>query len=90
MTSGKDALSLKKLLKDAQELDPLYKRLASRLHSRTQYGASLALAPGSLPHRYSVDRDGLLRYVNRVLMPAQEALRHQLLKTYHDYGTIGH
>ena len=70
MTSGKDALSLKKLLKDAQELDPLYRRLASQLYGRTQYGASLALALGSLPYRYSIDRDGLLRYVNRILVPA--------------------
>jgi len=90
VTSGEDALSLKKLLKDAQELDPLCRRLASRLHGRAQYGASLALAPGSLPYRYSVDGDGLLRYVDRVLVPAQEALRHQLLETYHDCGTVGH
>jgi transposase InsO family protein len=88
--SGEDALSLKKLLKDAQELDPLCRRLASQLRDRAQYDASLALLAGPRPQQYSVDEDGLLRCEERVLVPAQEALRHQLLETYHDCGSAGH
>ena len=85
-----DTLSLKKLLKDAQELNPLYRRLASQLRNRAQYNASLTLLTGLRSQQYSIDEDSLLRYEERVLIPAQEALQHQLLETYHNYGSIGY
>ena len=65
-----------KLIKNAQEFDPQYRWIISRLHVRTQLlDASLALVLGSLPQHYSIDVNGLLRYVDRVLVPKQESIR---------------
>lgn len=88
--SFEGSVSLLNMIKNAQELDPQCRRIKSRLHVRTQQSPSLALVPGSLPQFYSVDEGGLLRYVDRVLIPAQEALRHQLLEVYHDCPSGGH
>jgi hypothetical protein len=84
------AQSIVELIKDAQELDPQCRRILSRLRGHAQYSRSLALAPQSLLHRYSVVEDSLLRYDSRVLVPAQESIRNQLLETYHDCPSGGH
>ena len=77
-------------LRNAQELDPLCRRLRRQLHTRTQLkDPSLALEPHE-QHLYSVDEDGLLRRVGRVLVPIQESLRGQLLELYHDSPFGGH
>ena len=78
------------LIRDAQELDPQCRRIISRLRGRAQYGPSLALVPQSLLQHYTVAEDNLLKYVDRVLVPAQESIRSQILETYHDCPSGGH
>jgi len=82
--------SIVSLVSSAQELDPQCRRIINRLHVRTQQSAVPALQPRSLPQLYTIDAEGLLRYVDRVLVPAQEALRSQLLEVYHDCPSGGH
>jgi len=67
-------VSLLELVKEAQELDPQCRRIISQLRGTTQPDPLLALVPRSLPQFYSVDKGNLLRFVDRVLVPAQESL----------------
>jgi Integrase zinc binding domain len=48
------------------------------------------LQPQSLLQLYNIDVKDLLRHVNCVLVPVQEALRSQLLEIYHDYLSGGY
>ncbi len=89
-TPPPEARSILKLIKDAQESDPQCRRIVSRFHVRSQIGTPLALEPRSVPQLYSVDGEGLLTFVDRVFVPAQEALRSQLLEVYHDCPSGGH
>ena len=66
--------SIVKLIRDTQELDLQCRWIISQLCSHAQYGPSLALVPQSLLQHYSVDKDHLLRYVDHVLVPAQESI----------------
>ena len=83
-------VSLLELIKNAQELDPQCRRIISQLRGTTQHDPSRALVPRSLPQFYSVDGGNLLRFVDRVLVPAQESLRDHLMEIYHDCPTGGH
>ena len=63
------------LIKNVQELNLQCRQIINQLHVRTQQGAMRSLQPRSLPQLYNIDAEGLLRYINCVLIPAQEALR---------------
>ena len=76
--------SILKLILSAQELDPQCKRIFSQLRDHGTQSPSLALEQQQRLQLYSVDEDGLLKVADCVLVPPQEALRNQLLETYHD------
>src|SRR5438045_404726 len=83
--------ALVELLKNTQELDPQCRQMRCQLHICMQcQDPSQALVPWSLPQHYTVDDDGLLHYIDRVLVPAQESLCSQLLELYHDCPSGGH
>ena len=82
--------SILKLILSAQELDPQCKRIFSQLRDHGTQSPSLALEQQQRLQLYSVDEDGLLKVADRVLVPPQEALRNQLLETYHDCPSGGH
>jgi hypothetical protein len=84
------ARSLVQMIRNAQEFDPQCRRIISQLRGHSQYGPSLALVPQGMLQHYSVDEDRLLRHDRRVLVPAQEALKAQLLEIYHDSPSGGH
>ena len=90
ISQSTSAQSIVELIKSAQELDPQCRRIISQLRGTTQHSTSRALVPRSLPQFYSVDEDYLLRFVGRVLVPAQESLRDHLMEIYHDCPAGGH
>jgi transposase InsO family protein len=89
-TVGKEKLSILDLIRDAQELDPQCRRISSQLRGCISQDPSLALAPQKKLQRYPVVEDGLLVVAGRVLVPQQEAIRNQLLETFHDCPSGGH
>ena len=82
--------SILKLILSAQELDPQCKRIFSQLRDHSTQSPSLALEQQQRLQLYSVDEDGLLKVADCVFVPPQEALRNQLLKTYHNCPSGGH
>ena len=86
---GKEKLSILDLIRNAQELDPQCRRILRQLHDLDPHDPTSALAPQRLTlQRYS--EDVVLREDGRVLVPPQEALRDQLLETFHDCPSGGH
>ena len=82
---GKEKSIILDLIRDAQELDPQCRRICSQLRDRIPQDPSLALAPQQLKlQRYPVVENGLLVDTGRVSVPPQEAIRNQLLETFHD------
>ena len=71
--------SILNLIKDAQEFDPLCRRISSQLRGKPERNSPFALAG-----------DGILRKVDRVFVPQQEAIRVRLLELFHDCPSGGH
>jgi hypothetical protein len=80
-----DATSeLKKLVMGAQESDPFTRRVQKELRES---------AKGDLPSekkKYSISKEGLLLYKERLYIPEQRSLIYELLQLYHGDPLAGH
>ena len=82
--------SVLQLIRDIQKLNSQCRWIINQLHIYIQCGILLALVPQSLLQHYSVDRKDLLRYIDCVLVSAQESIHAQLLEIYHDCPSGDH
>ena len=89
-TPLEESSSLLELVKKAQELDLQCRWIISQLRGMAQHDPSPALLPRSVPQFHMIDGGNVLRFIDHVLVPAQESLQDHIMELYHDSPSGGH